>query len=96
MLTCLNGYFIVPNPNFDSLSEHLLKSSGGGAVATWASTARTTPDIQAIMALRFYGKLAEGQINRAGDLVEDAKNVIPAGDVRFSWVLLGDPMLKMR
>jgi len=96
MLTCLNGYFIVPNPNFDSLSEHLLKSSGGGAVATWASTARTTPDIQAIMALRFYGKLAEGQINRAGDLVEDAKTVIPAGDVRFSWVLLGDPMLKMR
>ncbi len=96
MLTCLNGYFIVPNPNFDSLSEYLLKANGGGAVAAWASTARTTPDIQTLMALRFYAKLTEGQINRAGDLVEDAKTVIPAGDVRFSWVLLGDPMLKMR
>ena len=96
MLTCLNGYFITPNPNFESVSEHLLKSNTGGAVATWSSTARTTADIQQLMAVRFYSQLALGQIPRLGDLIRDAKNDAPGGDVRFSWVLLGDPMLKMR
>lgn len=96
MLTCLNGYFIIPNPNFDSISEHLLKSSNGGAAATWASTAKTYPDIQTIMAVRFYQQLGEGNIARVGDLIEDAKTAIQPGSVRYSWVLLGDPMLKMR
>lgn len=96
MLTCLNGYFIVPSPNFDSISEHLIKSNTGGAVATWSSTARTTADVQQMMALRFYSQLGQGQIQRVGDLIMDAKTQAPGGDVRFSWVLLGDPMLKMR
>lgn len=96
MLTCLNGYFIYTNPNFDSLAEQLLKATNGGASATWASTAKTTPDIQTTMAVRFYHQLAVGDLTRVGDLIEDAKTVIPTGSVRFSWVLLGDPMLKMR
>ena len=95
MLTCLNGYFI--NPYGDSLAESLLKAQNGGAVASWASTGLTTPDIQLIMANRFYSQIAAGNITRMGDLVRDAKAQIPAGsDVRFSWVLIGDPMLKVR
>jgi hypothetical protein len=32
-----------------------------------------------------------------GDLIADAKAQVPAGaDVRLSWALLGDPMLKVR
>jgi len=95
MLTCLNGYFL--RPINDSLSEGLLKSDSGGAVATWASTGLTTPDIQLIMGQRFYRQLSDGQIPRMGDLIKDAKNVLPPNaDVRLSWVLLGDPMLKVR
>lgn len=94
MLTCLNGYFV--NPYADSLAERLLKAQNGGAVASWASAGKTTPDIQLAMGDRFYSQIAAGNITRLGDLIRDAKAQIPAGsDVRFSWVLLGDPMLKV-
>jgi hypothetical protein len=49
------------------------------------------------MGNRFYSQIAAGNITRIGDLVRDAKSVIPANaDVRYSWVLLGDPTLKVR
>jgi len=94
MLTCLNGYFIGPNT---SMAEILLNSTTGGAAAAWASTGETTPDIQQTMGIRFYNQVSAGQITRLGDLILDAKTVVTAGrDVRLSWVLIGDPMLKMR
>lgn len=98
MLTCLNGYFIEISPNGgDSLSEVLLKSNTGGAAAVWASTGTTTPDIQEIMGTRFYNQVEAGTFTRLGDLIKDAKTVIPGGrDVRLSWCLLGDPMTKMK
>ena len=95
MLTCLNGYFIEPNT--PALSENLLKAPNGGAVATWASSGLSTPQYQEIMSRRFYNQVGVGNITRLGDLINDAKSTISAGrDVRLSWVLLGDPTLKMR
>ncbi len=98
MLTCLNGYFIGHNGlNDDSIAELLLKSSNGGGPAAWASTGLTTADIQMVMGRRFMEQIGLGNIPRMGDLIRDAKGVIPAGaDVRFSWALFGDPMLKVR
>ncbi|MEQ1603718.1 MAG: C25 family cysteine peptidase [Pyrinomonadaceae bacterium] len=94
MLTCLNGYFIAPNR--DSISEHLVLAGNGGAAAAWASTTTTTPDVQIVMGTRFYNQVSHGTIERLGDLVKDAKTVIPGGtDVRMSWLLFGDPALKM-
>jgi hypothetical protein len=94
MLTCLNGYF-VGNQN-DSFSEVLVKSDHG-AVAAWASAGLTTPDVQEVMAKRFFHQIGQGDITRLGDLIKDAKSVIPGGtDVRLSWVLIGDPMLQVR
>jgi hypothetical protein len=79
------------------MSEILLKNPNGGAVATWSSTGLTTPDIQEVMATRFYNRLGAGSINRLGDLINDAKTTINFGrDVRLSWVLLGDPTLKVK
>ncbi len=95
MLTCLNGYFL--SLNGISLAETLLDYGNGGAVAAWGSTGLTTPDVQEIMARRFYRKIGEGSIPRMGDLVKDAKTSIVGGtDVRLSWTLIGDPMLKVR
>jgi len=94
MLTCLNGYFAGNNV---SMAEALLNSTSGGAVASWASSASTTPDVQEVMGRRFYNQIGVGTITRLGDLIIDAKTVVPGGRaVRDSWVLLGDPMLKVR
>lgn len=95
MLTCLNGYF--HNITNESFAEVLTKAQNGGAVSAWASTGLTTPDVQEIMGQRFYAQIAAGNIPRLGDLIRDAKSVVPGGSpVRASWALIGDPMLKVR
>jgi hypothetical protein len=94
MLTCLNGYFITPFS--DSIAELMLKAPNGGAVAAWASSGKTTPDVQEVLARRFYQKISQGNILRMGDLIKDAKQNVNGGrDVRLSWTLLGDPTLKV-
>lgn len=94
-LTCLNGYFI--RPDADSLAEVLIKAPNGGAAIVWASTEKTTPDIQLMMGVRFFNQIKLGNIKRIGDLVRDAKVVIPGGsDVRLSWALFADPATKVR
>jgi hypothetical protein len=95
MLTCLNGYYL--RTDFDSLGEALLKSQNGGAAAVWASTGKTTPDVQEILATRFYNQLNVGNMTKIGDLIRDAKQNLNGGrDVRLSWALLGDPTLQIK
>jgi hypothetical protein len=95
LLTCLNGYF--HNNATDSFVEGALKAPNGGAVATWASTGLTTPDVQEVMATRYYQKINDGSIERLGDLIRDAKTTLVYGrDVRLSWALLGDPTLRVK
>ncbi|MGH9819149.1 MAG: C25 family cysteine peptidase, partial [Pyrinomonadaceae bacterium] len=95
-LSCLNGYFI--RPDADSLSEVLLKATNGGAVVVWSSTGETTPDIQEDMGRQFYSQLGTSTtMTRMGDFMLDAKTAIPGGpDVRLTFSLLGDPMLKIK
>jgi len=95
MLTCLNGFFHEITRS--SLAENLLNSTAGGGAAAWASSGLTTPDVQELMGQRFFNKIGGGSIPRMGDLIIDAKSTVPGGsDVRESWVLIGDPMLKVR
>jgi hypothetical protein len=96
ILTCLNGYFIEPDR--DSLSERLFNSTAGSAVAVWSSSGKTTPDVQETLARRFYMQMGNNPaLDRIGDLVKDAKTAVIAGrDVRLSWMLLGDPAMKVK
>jgi hypothetical protein len=96
MLNCLQGYFI--RPVGDSIAEALGKAPNGGGVATWAATVDTTPDVGLLVGERFYEQIALGQINRIGNLVVDAKShtLPPGNEQNYSWVLLGDPALKVR
>ena len=95
MLTCLNGFFIQPET---TLSDALLEKQSGGAAAVWASTGLTTPDIQEIMATKFFNEINTSDASmRLGNLITNAKSAIPAGrDVRLSWALIGDPALKVK
>jgi hypothetical protein len=94
MMTCLNGYF--QDPGIDSLAESLVKAEGGGAIAVWASTGMTLPEPQGLMNQEFYRQLfGQGSVTRLGELVRRAKAAIYDNDVRKTWVLIGDPTLKI-
>ena len=94
VLTDYNGLFT--HARFDSLTEALVKSPTGGAPAAWASPTVTTPDYQLALGLRFTNQIGLGNITRLGDLVADAKSTIPGSDIGYSFVLVGDPALKVR
>ena len=95
MMTCLNGYF--DDPALDSLGESMMKAGKGGAVAVWSSSGMSTPSDQARMNQQLYRSIfaAEGSIP-LGDAIRQAKSAISDVDIRRTWVLLGDPTMKLR
>lgn len=96
VMTCLNGYF--QDASLDSISESLLKAERGGAVAVWASSGMTTPGEQSPMNLELYRKLfgGSGQSITLGEAAMRAKAAAGDADVRRTWVLLGDPAMKLK
>jgi hypothetical protein len=93
-MNCLNGYF--HDVFTESLAEALLKAPNGGAVAVWASSTLTEPDQQAVMAQELFRRLFNGGDVTLGEAVMRAKSVVSERDVRTSWILFGDPMMKLR
>ncbi len=97
MMTCLNGYF--QNAMTDSLGEALMKASGG-AVAVWASTGVTTPIDQWTMNEEFFRLIfgapgIKGRSLTIGEAAARAKAKITNRDIRRTWVLLGDPTMRL-
>ena len=73
MLTCLNGYFVEPGTSF---GESALFAPMAVRFAVWASSGLTTPDVQEIMAKRFYKNFPEGSIPRL-EIWSTRQTVIP-------------------
>jgi hypothetical protein len=95
MMTCLNGRF--QDPNRESLAEALMKAEKGGAVAVWASSGLTLPDPQAVMDQQLIRLLfSDGQSPMLGDAVRGAKAATANVDVRRTWILFGDPTMRVR
>lgn len=88
---CLNGYF--QDPFLESLGEALLKAPNG-AVAVWASSGATGPEGQRPLLGEFYRSLFAGQPITLGQAAAQSKSAA-AGDVRRSWVLLGDAATRL-
>jgi hypothetical protein len=94
VMDCLNGYFA--DPSLQSLSEAFLQAPNGGAVASFASSGLTIPDGQHEMGLRMFQLLYGGASIPIGDASRQAKAATTDRDVRRTWILLGDPTLKIR
>jgi Peptidase family C25 len=94
VMDCLNGYFA--DPALKSLAESLLAAPNGGAVATFASSGLTIPDGQHEMGLRMFQLLYGASPIAIGDAGRQAKSATNDMDVRRTWILLGDPTLKIR
>ncbi|HKO56252.1 MAG TPA: C25 family cysteine peptidase [Thermoanaerobaculia bacterium] len=94
MMTCLNALFAdVFAP---SLGESLLGVRNGGAIAVWASTGMSDPPPQNAANLALFRALAANPSITIGELVAQAKKGTPDRDVRTTWVLLGDPTIKLQ
>jgi hypothetical protein len=93
MMTCLNGYF--QNAYDDSLSEALLRTQGG-AVAVWASTGLTEPGGQDLIDQEFYRQLFGGAQPTLGYAALNAKHATTDSDVRRTWILFGDPAMRLK
>jgi len=73
----------------------------GGAVAVWASTGMTGPNDQWTMNEELYrvifgGGVIKGQTQTIGEAARTAKTRIADIDIRRTWVLLGDPSMRLR
>ena len=93
-MTCLNGYF--QDPYSETLAESLIKASGGGAVAIWASSGLTEPQNQAVMNKELIKLLFNGQSLTLGEATARAKASVSDQDIRKTWILFGDPTTKLR
>jgi hypothetical protein len=99
IMSCLNGYF--QDVYLESLGESLLRVPQGGAVAVWASSGLTEPAQQALMNQELYRQLFVGTLKGGGkpaigDAVKKAKAVIGDADIRQTWILFGDPTMKLK
>jgi hypothetical protein len=96
MMTCLNGYF--QDAGLDSLSEALMKAEQGGAVAVWTSSGMTEPGVQAMINQEMYRQMFDKSNARQtlGEASRRAKEAVSDTDIRRSWILLGDPSMKVR
>ncbi|MFY9573095.1 MAG: C25 family cysteine peptidase [Blastocatellia bacterium] len=98
LMTCLNGEF--QHPELNTLGSALMNSSRGGAIAVWASSGLTAAGAQGLMNQQFYGFLfaldGQGRQMRLGDATTRAKSGISDIDVRRTWILLGDPSMRIK
>ena len=94
-ITCLNGYF--QDPVLDSLAESLVKAEHGGAAAVWASSGMCEADSQLTMNLELFRLIFSGDNPMSlGEAILRAKSVINDPDVRRTYILFGDPAMRLR
>jgi hypothetical protein len=94
VMDCLNGYFIAPP--IDCISEAMMKAPNGGAVASFSSSGLTIPIGQHDMGEELFNLLYNGPPIALGDATRQAKAATTDLDVRRTWILFGDPSMKIR
>jgi uncharacterized repeat protein (TIGR01451 family) len=92
-MTCLNGFF--HDLYTTSMAEGLMMAPNGGAVAVWASSTLTEPDVQSIMNQELTRQLFTPGTT-IGEAARRAKLAVSDPDVRHSWILFGDPSMKLK
>lgn len=94
MTTCLNGSYMELGT--DSLGEALVKAPQGGGIAAWASSGLTEPGGQVRITEQLYQILFGAEPVRLGDAIRTAKSTTNDTDIRRTWILLGDPTMRVK
>jgi uncharacterized repeat protein (TIGR01451 family) len=94
LMDCLNGFF--QDVYAQSLAVSLLLAPNGGAVAVWASSGFTDEPPQASMNKSLLQAIAASPEVPLGKLILIAKKGVASNDVRRTWILFGDPAMKLQ
>ncbi len=96
MMNCLNGYFA--DAALEPLAEALLKAEPGGAIAVWASSGMTGPGDQTAMNRQLFSLMfnPENANLTLGELTTKAQASTGDVDVRRTWILFGDPSMRLK
>jgi len=94
LMDCLNGFF--QDVYAQSLSKAILLAPNGGGVAVWASSGFTQQPPQATMNQALLRQFQVHPGNPLGKLILDAKSGTTDNDVRRTWILFGDPAMKLQ
>lgn len=92
LANCLNGYFTAPG--LVSLGEALVLAPNGGSVVSWSSSGTSDSGWQELLVSEFLRRAYQPGVT-TGDAARAAKAAVN-GDVRRTWVLLGDPLVKLK
>jgi uncharacterized repeat protein (TIGR01451 family) len=93
LMACLNGLF--DDVYATSLSTSILLAPSGGAVAVWASSGFTEAAPQASMDQSLLHILVANPSISIGRAILQAKSGITDQDVRRTWILFGDPAMRI-
>ena len=93
LMDCLNGFF--QDVYAQSLAESLILAPNGGAVAVWASSGFTSQPPQSSMNLALLHLFAVNPHEPLGRLILQAKAGATDNDVRRTWILFGDPAMRI-
>ena len=91
---CLNGFF--QDVYTESLAESLLLAPDGGAVGVWASSGLTNAPPQAFLDQSLFRAISRNPGGSLGAAMLAAKLLVTDPDVRRTWILFGDPALRLR
>ena len=97
-MNCLNGYFVAPN--FESLSEALLKAEGRGAIAAFSPSGLSLDYAAHQYHRALVAELASGSHERLGDAILAAQvayaqsGLMP--ELLTVYQLLGDPAMEIQ
>jgi hypothetical protein len=94
VMACLNGYYV--DLTSESLAESLLKAEAGGGVGVWASSGLCLPEQQAQMNRALYQVIIDGNDLTIGEATRRAKLATADSDIRKTWILFGDPTMKIK
>ncbi|MGH9724506.1 MAG: C25 family cysteine peptidase, partial [Candidatus Acidiferrales bacterium] len=93
LMDCLNGFF--HDVYATSLSTSILLAPNGGGVAVWASSGFTNAPPQAGMDQALLHVLSANPSTPIGQAILKAKSGVSDPDVRRTWILFGDPSMRI-
>jgi uncharacterized repeat protein (TIGR01451 family) len=94
IMNCLNGFF--QDVYTQSMAESLLLAKNGGAAAVWASSSLTEAGPQFQMNQVLVQTLFGQSPPALGDAIAVAKSSITDTEVRRTFILFGDPLMRLK